>query len=547
MNKVRLIILTDEEVEQFNIQKFSDKEIEDQGILIGWKAANVKCQTKNLKNQIIIKYKNTKVMKFEAGNVLLCKIDGCYNPSLDYINLCISHSEGKKLKPKYCKSPTICIKYAYYGSIDNEPLFCKIHSDNNMVNVKAFKTKKCKHPGCKVQPSFGFLGEKSQFCNEHKEKDMIDVINKKCVHEECKTRARYEYFGQITPKYCLEHKEKDMTDITRTKCSHKGCKTIPSFGSENDTKKYCETHKSADMKDIVNRKCSFSDCEIRPFFGVKGGKAERCKEHMDKSMVDVVSKRCIFVGCDVQSSFGYLFSKTHNHCLDHSTSNEYGESKRFPICSDLNCFNPAIFINDEGKSLQPIRCMNHKQEDDIEIIEKICSSCSIKVYIPEDKKICAECGQYRYKIIVDKEYEIKMFLRCQNIQFTHNKIVHLNGSSKRPDFLIDSIFGKIILECDEFQHKDIRYNKEEKRMITIYNDIQLLSKQSEVLFIRYNPDIYKGIQFTTNDRLEYLLIILHHFITLDKLNIKLGVVYLFYDGFDGNPKVQELVINELLS
>ena len=121
-------------------------------------------------------------MKFETGNVLLCKIDGCYNPSLWNINLCISHSEGKKLKPKHCKSPTICIKYASFGYIDNEPLFCKTHCSDDMVDVRS---KKCKYTGCKNQPAFGFLGEKSQFCVEHKEKDMIDVINKKCIHEKC--------------------------------------------------------------------------------------------------------------------------------------------------------------------------------------------------------------------------------------------------------------------------------------------------------------------------------------------------------------------------
>ncbi len=258
-------------------------------------------------------------------------------------------------------------------------------------------------------------------------------------------------------------------------------------------------------------------------------------------MIDLKSKRCIFDNCDIQASYGYLFSKTRIHCAEHSTLNEYSKSKRFPICFDLSCSNPATFINDEDKSLQPIRCMNHKQENDIEIIEKICSSCSIKVYIPENKKICAECGQYRYKIIAHKEYAIKMFLKFNGVKFIHDKIVHLNGSFKRPDFLINSVFGKIIIECDEFQHRDPRYNNEEKRMITIYNDIQLLSKGDEVLFIRYNPDNYKGIQFTTNDRLDYLLIILQHFITLDKLNIKLGVVYLFYDEFDGNPKIQEIV------
>ena len=49
MRKVRLIILTDEEIEELNKQKILDKEIEEQGILIGWKVAGVKCQTKDHK------------------------------------------------------------------------------------------------------------------------------------------------------------------------------------------------------------------------------------------------------------------------------------------------------------------------------------------------------------------------------------------------------------------------------------------------------------------------------------------------------------------
>ncbi len=201
MKKIHLIILTDEEINQLAL----DKEIEEQGILIGWKAAGVKSQTKNLKNQIIVKYKDTKVMRFEKGNVLLCKIDGCYNPSLEYINLCIAHSQGKKLKQQYCKSPTICIKYASFGNIDNEPLFCKTHNSDDMVDVRS---KKCEHPRCKTQPSFNFLGEKAKFCDEHKEEGMIDVINKKCIYEKCEARARYEYFGQITPNIVLNTKRK---------------------------------------------------------------------------------------------------------------------------------------------------------------------------------------------------------------------------------------------------------------------------------------------------------------------------------------------------
>jgi hypothetical protein len=107
-------------------------------------------------------------------------------------------------------------------------------------------------------------------------------------------------------------------------------------------------------------------------------------------------------------------------------------------------------------------------------------------------------------IFTQKEYVIKQFLKLNNIIFTHNKIVHLDGSLRRPDFLIDTKFGKIILECDENQHKKYSNEEECDRMKMIYKDVQLLKPNSEVLFIRYNPDNYKGAQYQTSDRLKYL-------------------------------------------
>ena len=83
--------------------------------------------------------------------------------------------------------------------------------------------------------------------------------------------------------------------------------------------------------------------------------------------------------------------------------------------------------------------------------------------------------------------------------------VYSDGSAYRPDFLINSVFGKIVLECDEFQHKNynLKNFEEQNRMETIYKDIQILSKKEEVLFIRYHPDDYKGLQYNINGRLEY--------------------------------------------
>ena len=490
--------------------------------------------------------------------------------------MCSFHNKGG-LTSKYCKSNTLCILNPKFGYEKNKPLYCKSHASEDMIDVR---NKKCKFAGCNVQPRFGLVGESPDFCIQHKTEEMIDLIHKKCIYPECDLRARYEYLGETVPKYCSEHKLEDMIDIERTKCGYKGCETFPVYGLENETIRYCKIHKFPEMKNLRGKKCSFPGCEIRASFGDKGESPEYCKKHMESQMIDIYNKKCLFEGCVKRASFGlpggellycyshkldsminikrekclinscetiptygYLFSKTNNHCLEHSTLNEYNKTKRFPRCSDLYCPDPALFIDYEDKLLQPIRCINHKKETDIEIVEKICVRCYNKLYIPNNKDICADCGNYRCIIINRRENEIKMLLKNNNISFIHNKPVHLDGSLKRPDFLINSIFGKIVVECDEFQHKNHDNDHEEKRMKIIYNDIQLLSSDYEVLFIRYNPDNYKGIQHDNSYRLEYLHFLLNHFIKLDKLYVKLGVLYLFYNGFEDNPQIQEIKID----
>lgn len=573
-HKSRLNILTDEEVERINKQKLLDKEIEEEGILIGWKAANVSSQLKNLKNQTIVKYKNTKVMRFGRGNILLCNQHGCYTPVKTDMIMCDSHIKGN-IKFNFCTSKTICTLQPCFGYEINKPLFCRSHSKEEMTDVK---NKKCVFPDCKKKPSFNLVGEPHKFCLEHKTENMIDVCHKKCIYPECNTRATCQYFGKTTPEYCLEHKLTDMVNVEKTKCGYKGCKITPSYGFKDDKLRYCRNHKSPQMKDLVTKKCSFLGCETAASFGNEGGKVEYCKKHMKIQMIDIHGKKCLFNGCSKYPSFGlqgeqssycydhksdgminvksgkctinncntvatygYLFSKANNHCYDHSNLNEYNKAKRSPRCSDVFCASPAIFIDYEDKLLQPLRCINHKISTDIELVQKVCTICYIKLYIPNNKDICADCGNYRCKITNCKENELKILLKIHNIPFIHNKSVHIDGSSKRPDFLIESIFGKIILECDEFQHAG--YDKELDRMKIVYKDIQLLSKRSEVLFIRYNPDNYKGLQYTNSDRLEYLQFLLKHYIQLKKLTINLGVIYLFYNGFNGYPQIKEIQID----
>ena len=47
--------------------------------------------------------------------------------------------------------------------------------------MEDLKNKKCEFEGCKSQPFFDIEGGKGRFCSKHKNDNMIDVKNKRCI------------------------------------------------------------------------------------------------------------------------------------------------------------------------------------------------------------------------------------------------------------------------------------------------------------------------------------------------------------------------------
>ena len=80
---------------------------------------------------------------------------------------------------------------------------------------------------------------------------MIDVMNKTCIYEECKTMACYNIFGEKKELFCSKHKLDGMVDIKSKKCIHDGCKIRPTFNNNGEiTALYCSNHKLDRMVDI---------------------------------------------------------------------------------------------------------------------------------------------------------------------------------------------------------------------------------------------------------------------------------------------------------
>ena len=162
-------------------------------------------------------------------------------------------------------------------------------------------------------------------------------------------------------------------------------------------------------------------------------------------------------------------------------------------------------------------------DNDIHYNELYCSGC--KTYIQLDNKTLKT---------KNKELNVKSVLDEYEIKYIHDSIVIDGCSKKRPDFLITTEWGNIILEVDENQHKRKNYpcDCEITRMKQIYQDVGC----EYLLFIRYNPDNYISLSnkpWPDIKRHEYLVKIINSYIN-NKPKDNISVIYLFYDHFTNN-------------
>lgn len=444
----------------------------------------------------------------------LCHFDGCNKlPSYNYINenkaiYCGSHRLNDMI---FVKNPNMicrdehCTKFASYN-YENESmaLYCKTHSLLDMINIRKVN-QQCAHPTCTTRASFNYPNEKKgRYCTSHKEDGMIDFYTNKCIYDGCTTRASFNYSDQNTRLYCGKHKKDGMVNISESRiCIYSNCDTGASFNYPNEKEaKYCYNHKLENMINICRKKCIFPECSRRAYYGK-------------------------------------LFEEKI-HCLKHRSNNEYLKTK--PKCIFQNCKNKPYYIDSNNNNGYPKRCEEHKEEGDINIVERECSKCHLQWFIPSDRTECNDCYEHfinrSYRV---KEERVKQLLQYNNIEYhIHDQTIEDGCSNRRPDFVIDKGQYQIILEVDENQHNRYENNCEDIRMKQIYFDLG----GYPVVFIRYNPDDYLNFEKfkITHDpnREKYLIDFIKSFDNLTEWNCPLTVLYLFYDGWNNIPVRVEL-------
>ena len=431
-----------------------------------------------------------------------------------------------------------CDTIPTYGLEGERISYCSQHKPASAV---ISKSKLCIFPGCQVTASFCFEGGKREYCTAHKSNGMINPFEFKCSADGCMIRPTYGYEG-FTADRCSKHKEPNMIDVKNKRCLIPGCITYPCFGFKDGPNDYCNSHKLEGMINVKSVKCKHDNCGIQARYGFRDGIAEYCAEHKDDGMINLKDKRCCHESCEVRPSYGLLFSKSRKHCRQHATLNEYGYDKLKPCCTYSGCINPAHYIDPQDVNVYPIRCNDHKIPTDVELVKRECPNCLESLYYPANQQHCMNCGKYREQTLYHfKETIVKYVLQSNGMTFIHDKSIVGGKSRFRPDFVIPSNFGRIIVEVDEHQHTRHEYCDELNRMRTIYHDIQCVAPGQQVLFIRYNPDIFNGPhKVEKKQRLDYLCTVINSLKDLSSLGANLGFIKLFYDGFAGSPNIEAL-------
>jgi hypothetical protein len=70
-------------------------------------------------------------------------------------------------------------------------MYCKEHKIKGMILVNL---RSCEEPGCKIRPTFSYIGEnKKIFCKKHKKDGMNKKYHKMCEEPDCTIQASYSF------------------------------------------------------------------------------------------------------------------------------------------------------------------------------------------------------------------------------------------------------------------------------------------------------------------------------------------------------------------
>jgi hypothetical protein len=377
--------------------------------------------------------------------------------------------------------------------------YCTKHRLEGMVNVV---TKRCAHEeGCgSPSPNFNFPGMKGGvYCKKHRKPGMVDVKHKRCVDERCTgTRPTFNFPGSKQAEYCKKHRKPGMENVVDTRrCADERCEgTRPSFnfpGSKGGV--YCYDHKKPGMVNVVSQRCAHEEgCgSPTPSFNFPGMKGEYCEKHRKPGMENVKHKRCADERCEgTIPSFNFPGLKGGVYCEKHQKPGMVDVVHK--RCADKRCEGTRPSFNFPG-SKGGVYCYDHKKSGMVNVVSKLCISdwCDTQSTKKYDW-YCVYCYVYLFpdkpisKNYKTKEKTVVDFVKTEfsDMDWVCNRRIQDGCSRRQPDLMLDLGFQVVIIEVDENQHRN-GYSCENKRVMELSLDVG----HRPIVFIRFNPDSYK--------------------------------------------------------
>jgi hypothetical protein len=313
------------------------------------------------------------------------------------------------------------------------------------------------------------------YCKVHAKENMIDVISKRCLQENCNKQPNFNLSNEKIPIYCKEHKKENMVCITSKYCIEENCNKRPNFNLPNEkTGLYCLTHKKENMIDIKNRRCLEENCNKQPAFNLQNQKSGiYCKEHSKENMIDVKSKRCLECNDTIANI------KYKGYCLR---------------CFIFKFPNEKISRNYKVKENHITDFIKINFNEQIMTFDKQTGGCSKRrpdVYFDKfTHVIIVECDENQHKnTSCENKRTMELFQDFGNrpiifIRFNPDKYVNEQGEKMPSSFKIHKTLGvPIIREPKEWQNRLDLLNE---RINYRLNNLPEKEVTNEYLFYDFN-------------------------------------------------------------
>lgn len=246
---------------------------------------------------------------FIFGNPLFCRFHSNYDMIRVKDNVC---------SKKNCQEPAFYGDY-FPGTDVALPMTCEFHRG---TYSKRLFHRPCCVENCGKTSTHG-VGKIATHCLDHKDATRMNRVDlhHRCEIPDCRSIGKYNYPRKKIPVRCKKHKTDIMVDVFKLAiCEVRNCNKIPCYTyGESTIPRRCEDHKKKKMREIKVALCSVKDCHN--FATVRRRDTEEsdftCEDHANSDDNELIRGRgnillCMYENCDRLATYG---NRNRRSCL----------------------------------------------------------------------------------------------------------------------------------------------------------------------------------------------------------------------------------------